>query len=159
VKNIIYHKVKQKILKTIFAILTICGFLFYNTYVKIYQKQTVNLQTDFFLKYIKTELNKCNYLNIPCFEDFLQPKDIGNKEKLDIALQKFILKHLMRNPYFYLKEPSLKFSSLYKPLFCNKYNYGSIIISNDGIKIRITTCFPSSDRRYEEIFITKQSND
>ena len=38
------------------------------------------------MKYIKTELNKCNYLNTPCFEDFLQPRDIGNKEKLDIEI-------------------------------------------------------------------------
>lgn len=53
----------------------------------------------------------------------------------------------------YYKEPSVIVSTSYEMLSCDNKKYNGIIISNNGIKVKIKVCFTSHISREEEFLI------
>ena len=53
----------------------------------------------------------------------------------------------------YYKEPSVIVNTSYETLSCYNEKYNGIIISNNGIKVKIKSCFTSHISRDEEFLI------
>jgi len=53
----------------------------------------------------------------------------------------------------YYKEPSVIVSTSYEMLSCDNQKHNGIIISNNGIKVKIKVCFTSLISREEEFLI------
>ena len=152
-KKINYDKAKFKIIIIIFGICLTSSFCFYNSYSEIIKKKIINTQSVYLLEKIKIELEKCNKKKVKCFNDSLDPADIHNKEKFTSSLKMFIEKKELNNPYMHFKEPSVIVSTSYEMLSCDNEKYNGIIISNNGIKVKIKVCFTSHISREEEFLI------
>jgi hypothetical protein len=152
-KKINYEQVKFKIIMIIFGICLISSFYFYNFYSEIVKYKILNQQSVSLLEEIKIELEKCNKKKVKCFKDSLDPADIHNKEKFTSSLKIFIEKKNLLNPYMYYKEPSVIVNTSYETLSCYNEKYNGIIISNNGIKVKIKSCFTSHISRDEEFLI------
>jgi hypothetical protein len=152
-KKINYDQVKFKIIMIIFGICAISSFSFYNFYSEIIKKKIINTQSIYLIEKIKNELEKCNKKKVKCFNDSLDPADIHNKEKFTTSLKIFIEKKNLLNPYMYYKEPSVIVSTSYEMLSCDNQKHNGIIISNNGIKVKIKVCFTSLISREEEFLI------
>lgn len=154
--NINYNKDRRKIIIIIFSVCVISCLYFYNNYAEIKKKQILDGQAIYLSEVIKSELKNCILKNIKCFDSYLNPADIYNKDKFTSALEVFVEKKKIRNPYSYFKEPSVIISSYYETLSCgNNGKNNGIIISTNDTKVKIKVCFSFHKSREEE-FLIKQ---
>ena len=152
--NINYNNNRRKIIIIIFLFFIISCLCFYNNYAEIKKKTILENEAIYLSEIIKKELNECILKNIKCFDNHLNSSDIYNKDKFTSALELFVKKKKILNPYSYFKEPSAIIGSYYETLSCDNIGkYNGIIISNNDNKVKISVCFVLHKSREEEFLI------